>query len=175
MTDREKFALKQSRTPRNVPTVKAAPDWLECYSELIHDGVLFAEGFGFVEVDGEWIPINHTGGMYVGENVEVFPGTTLVRATAKDKQTEIHDGTKIDCGCHIAHNCIIGSNVVICAHTNIGGSTVINDDVYIANGVTIRNKIKICKGAKIGTGAVVVSDVTEPGVWYVGNPAKPIK
>jgi len=59
------------------------------------------QGFGFVmNKDGTWIHIPHIGGIIIGDNVEIFPGTNIDRGTVNN--TIIGDGVKIDHMCTLA-------------------------------------------------------------------------
>lgn len=50
----------------------------------------------------------------------------------------------------------------------------VGDGAVIGAGVVIKAGVIIAPGAKIGAGAVVTKDV-DPGVWYVQNPARPLR
>ena len=147
------------------------PSWVYGSSVIdIHEGVLFSEhGFGFQWDEDEYLRIPHTGNIKLGNKVEIFSGTNIVRPTIED--TYIGEGTKIDYGCHIAHNVNIGSNCLIIAGTILGGSVTIGDRCYLGIGCMIQNKVKIGNNAFIGMGANVIEDVPDNYVM-VGNPAK---
>ena len=81
----------------------------------------------------------------------------------------VNPKSRIGKNCKIHGNCCIGST---------GGypddSPVIGDNVDIGQNAQVLGGIRIADNVKIGAGAVVVKDVTEPGVTVIGIPAKVI-
>lgn len=74
-------------------------------------------------------------------------------------------------GVHVSHHCQIESHVFIGAQTAIGGASIVKERAFIGIGATIADATVIEKQCFIGAGAVVVKS-TQPGLLYVGNPAK---
>ena len=172
--DRLEFLRYQENNhPEMCCTYTKIPEWVKVGSYCrIKKGVQFSpQGFGFEKVDGKWLHIPHSGKVIIGNEVEIFEGTNIVRATADDGTTEIGDGTKIDYGVHVAHNVKIGKNCLVVAGTIIGGSTVIGNDCYLGIGCMIKNRVKIGNGVTVGMGAVVLKDIPDGETW-VGNPAR---
>ena len=131
------------------------------------------QGFGFVrDKNGKWIHIPHVGGIIIGDNVEIFPGTNVDRGTINN--TIIGNDVKIDHMCHIGHNSIIGDNSIITANVTICGSAIIGKNVWIGVGSKILNKITIGDNVYIGLGAVIIKDVPNNAV-VVGNPGRIIR
>ena len=81
----------------------------------------------------------------------------------------VNPKARIGKGCIIHGNCCIGSK---------GGypddSPVIGDNVDIGQFAQILGGIKIADNVRIGAGAVVVKDITTPGVTVTGVPAKEV-
>ena len=81
----------------------------------------------------------------------------------------VNPKSRIGKNCTIHGNCCIGSK---------GGypddSPVIGDNVDIGQFAQILGGIKIADNVKIGAGAVVVKDITTPGVTVAGVPAKEV-
>ena len=172
--DRLEFVYNQlKKYPKNYRTLSKIPSWVAIGIIVnIHKGVFFSEsGFGFEKIAGKWVHIPHSGNVIIENDVEIFSGTNIVRATADEGITLIGEGTKIDYGCHIAHNVKIGKHCLIIAGTIIGGSVEIGDNCYLGIGCMIKNKVKIGNNVTVGMGAVVLKDVTD-GVTVIGNPAK---
>jgi UDP-3-O-[3-hydroxymyristoyl] glucosamine N-acyltransferase len=173
--ERLKFARDQREKHPEKPfihyTVKV-PDWVKLGKNVtLHEGVLFTQGFGFARDEkAEWLHIPHIGGVEIGDNVEVFPYTTINRGT-KDN-TIIEAGTKIDHHCHIGHNTRTGKNCIICAGVVLCGSCTIGDNVWIGVHSTILNGVKVASDTYIGNQSNVVEDITERGKLYYGNPAR---
>lgn len=173
--DRLDFVLKQRKKyPLSTGIRTLLPDWIKFTGKVdIHKDVFFSDqGFGF-QWDGiEYVRIPHIGNLHLGDKVEIFSGTNIVRPTLKD--THISEGTKIDYNCHIAHNVNIGKHCIIVAGTILGGSVNIGNNCYLGIGCMIKNKVKIGNNVTIGIGAVVLEDVCDNFVM-VGNPAKFLK
>lgn len=172
--DRIEFTKSQIAKYGKEPEILTdVPGWVTIGQKCnIHKGVYFSDtGFGYEKIDGVWVCIPHSGKVLIGDNVDIFSGTNIVRATSDDGRTIIGEGTKIDYNCHIAHNVKIGKHCLIIAGTIIGGSVEIGDNCYLGIGCMIRNKIKIGNNVTIGMGAVVVKDIPD-NVTVKGNPAK---
>ena len=79
----------------------------------------------------------------------------------------VNPKARIGRNCKIHGNCCIGSD---------GGypdySPIIGDNVDIGQGAQILGGIRIADNVRIGAGAVVVKDVTTPGVTVVGVPGR---
>ena len=74
---------------------------------IVHSGaVIGGDGFGFANQRGQWIKIPQTGGVRIGDDVEIGAGTTIDRGALE--HTVIENGVKLDNQIQIAHNCIIG-------------------------------------------------------------------
>lgn len=141
---------------------------------VISSGVVIgSNGFGYYrDINGNNSVVPHTGGVRIGDHVDIGSNTCIDRGTIED--TVIGDYTKIDNLCHIGHNVKIGKNVFIIALSMIGGSAVLEDEVYVAPGAKIMNQIHIEKNAFVGMGAVVTKNVCENDV-VAGVPAQVIR
>ncbi|MCB0704414.1 MAG: NeuD/PglB/VioB family sugar acetyltransferase [Saprospiraceae bacterium] len=105
---------------------------------------------------------------------------------------EVGEGAIIGAGCLATVDIKIGKHVHLNCFTTLGHDTVIEDFVTTTSNVTIngnchigshtywgtrssiRQGLTVCPEVVIGMSAVVVKDITEPGV-YVGLPAKKLK
>lgn len=101
-----------------------------------------------------------SGGVRIGQNVDIQAKCTIVRATFGGF-TEIGDETKFDCQIHFAHDCRAGKRVRIAACAEISGRVDIADDAFIAPNVSISNGCSIGKGAFVTIGSVVTRDVPD--------------
>src|SRR5262249_59177204 len=118
------------------PNVRIGDDFV-CYSHVsvregcsignrvtIMDGaVIGADGFGFVESEGDLVKIPQVGIVILEDDVEVGAKCTIDRATLG--ATILHRGVKLDDQVHIAHNCEIGEFSRFAAQVGIAGSTKI--------------------------------------------------
>jgi UDP-3-O-[3-hydroxymyristoyl] glucosamine N-acyltransferase len=114
----------------------------------------------------------HLGGVSIGDNVDIGSNTTIVKGILQD--TVIGSGSKIGNNVNIGHNVIIGQNCFISSGVTLSGSVVVEDNCWISPSVTVVNKVNIRKDSFIGSGSLLHKD-TEPGGFYVGNPARKVK
>jgi UDP-3-O-[3-hydroxymyristoyl] glucosamine N-acyltransferase len=103
----------------------------------------------------------HTGGVRIGNRVEISSNSVIQRATFEGNPTVISDDVKIACMVVIGHNSKIGARTVITCHTMIAGSNNIGENVWIGAGTVISNGVTVGDRAKILINAVVVEDVAE--------------
>ena len=140
----------------------------------IHPGVVIGtDGFGYERgSDGEWVKLEHLGGVAIGDDVEIGANTCIDRGVLGD--TVIRDGAKIDNLCHIAHNVEVGERAMVIALSMIGGSAKLGEESWIAPAATVKNGIEIGPRSLLGLGAVVLEDVAADEV-VAGVPARPIR
>jgi acetyltransferase-like isoleucine patch superfamily enzyme len=137
----------------------------------IHDTAIVGDdGFKYINCpDGSKIKFLHTGGLDIGNDVDIGAFSMVHRGTLDD--TIIHDGVKIGNCVNIGHNCIIGSNTIVAPHSVICGSTVVGKNCWLGVGCLIKNHLDICDDVIIGMGSNVLKSINKPGI-YAGNPAK---
>ena len=138
---------------------------------LIHSGaVIGCDGFGFVRENGAVVKIPQTGGVTIGDDVEIGACTTIDRGTMHD--TIVGSGTKIDNHVQVGHNVKIGNRCIICSMSGIAGSSVLEDDVTVSVQVGITDHVTIGKGATLAGRTGVTNDI-EAGALVSGFPARP--
>ena len=89
-------------------------------------------------------------GVSIGENVQLFEGST------------------------IGHDTIIGNDSMISAKVSIGGNCVIGCGVYFGMSAAVKEKINIGNHSTIGMSSAVFRDVGENMV-VIGNPGRVMK
>ncbi len=137
---------------------------------IIHCGaVVGADGYGYVQYEGQHVKIPQVGNVIIGDDVEIGAMTTIDRAAVDS--TIIGNGVKMDNHCHVAHNCIIGDHSLLVAYTRMGGSCRIGKGVVMGADVRMVDNVKVGDGAVLGAGAALIRDV-EPGAQMLGAPAQ---
>lgn len=131
---------------------------------ILHSGaVIGADGFGFAPHAGVWEKIPQTGGVKIGNRVEVGACTTIDRGTLDD--TVIEDGVKLDNLIQIAHNVHIGAHTAIAACTGIAGSAKIGRHCTIGGAAMIFGHIEIAEGTRISTNTLITKSITRAGTY----------
>ncbi len=137
----------------------------------VHSGaVIGADGFGYAAGPHGAEKIVHSGGVVLGDDVEVGANTAIDRGTLLP--TRVGARTKIDNLCQIGHNVVIGSDTLIAGMTGVAGSVHIGSGVIIGGGVGVSDHVRIGDGARIAGRSGVTKDVP-PGATWAGFPAAP--
>jgi UDP-3-O-[3-hydroxymyristoyl] glucosamine N-acyltransferase len=87
---------------------------------ILNGAVIGAEGFGFVEHDGNLVRIPQVGTVMIEDDAEIGANTTIDRATMG--ATLIRRGVKLDNLVHIGHNCEVGEYSRFAAQVGLAGS-----------------------------------------------------
>jgi len=119
------------------------------------------EGFEYKRDGDEIYPVIHSGGVTIGNNVEIQHQCTVDKAVFPWDDTVIGEFCKIDNLVHIAHSVKLGKRVLMAANALISGRTTIGDDVWIGATATISNAISIGNNARVNIGAVATKNVDD--------------
>ncbi len=138
---------------------------------IIHSGaVIGADGFGFAPdfsaTGGEWVKIPQTGGVIIGNDVEIGASTTIDRGAMSD--TVIGSGTKIDNQVQIAHNVVVGNCCVIAGCAAISGSTKIGNFCIIGGAANFAGHLTIADRTTVSGNTSIIRSITEPGQHFTG-------
>jgi UDP-3-O-[3-hydroxymyristoyl] glucosamine N-acyltransferase len=138
---------------------------------IIHSGaVIGADGFGFAPdisaTGGEWVKIPQTGGVVIGNDVEIGASTTIDRGAMSD--TIIGNGCKIDNQVQIAHNVVIGNCCVIAGCAAISGSTKIGNFCIIGGAANFAGHLTIADRTTVSGNTSIIRSITEQGQHYTG-------
>lgn len=87
---------------------------------ILNGAVIGADGFGFVEHEGDLIKVPQVGGVVIEDDVEIGANTTIDRATMG--ATIIRRGVKLDNLIQIGHNCEVGEFSRMAAQAGLAGS-----------------------------------------------------
>jgi UDP-3-O-[3-hydroxymyristoyl] glucosamine N-acyltransferase len=136
---------------------------------VIHSqSVLGSDGFGFAPGPQGWEKIAQSGGVRIGNRVEIGANTTIDRGALD--HTVIEDGVIIDNLVQIAHNCRIGKNTAIAGCAGLAGSTIIGANCTLAGGVGVIGHVEICDNVHVTGMTMVTKSITEPGSYSSGTP-----
>jgi sugar O-acyltransferase (sialic acid O-acetyltransferase NeuD family) len=103
----------------------------------------------------------------VGENSFIFEGNVV------QPFVTIGDNCILWSGNHIGHRTVVRDNVFMASHAVVSGYCEIGENSFIGVNTTFNDKVRVAADNIIGAGSLVVRD-TEPGLVYVGSPAKPL-
>ena len=135
--------------------------------------VLGADGFGYeppAGPGGNWTKIPHSGGVELGDDVEIGAGCTIDRA--RFGVTRIERGAKLDNQVHVGHNCVVGAGSMLAAQVGLAGSTSVGRGVLLGGQTGVGGHLHIGDGARCAGQSGVISDVA-PGSDLWGTPAQP--
>ena len=135
--------------------------------------VIGGEGFGFAPTKEGWLAIHQTGGVRVGDRVQIGANTTIDSGAIDP--TVIEDGVILDNLIQIAHNVHIGQNTAIAGCTGISGSTHIGRNCLIGGACNISGHLSIADGVTVNGTSFVSRSITERGVYGSGTPLQSVK
>lgn len=135
---------------------------------IIHSGaVIGADGFGFANDNGKWIKVPQTGGVVLGDDVEVGASTTIDRGALDN--TVIEEGVKLDNQIQIAHNVRIGAHTAIAGCSGVAGSTIIGKHCTIAGMCTIVGHIELTDNVHITAMSLISKSIKQSGSYSSGT------
>jgi UDP-3-O-[3-hydroxymyristoyl] glucosamine N-acyltransferase len=132
---------------------------------IIHSGaVIGADGFGFArERDGSWVKIPQTGGVVIGDDVEIGANTTIDRGAID--ATEIGHGVKLDNQIQVAHNVHIGDHTAIAGCVGIAGSARIGRRCTFGGAAMVLGHLEIADDVNVSSGTMVAKSITKAGSY----------
>jgi len=139
---------------------------------IIHSGtVIGSDGFGFAKHNRKWVKIYQSGGVRIGDDVEVGASVTIDRGALS--ATRIENGVKLDNQIQIAHNVVIGEDTAIAGCTGISGSTKIGKRCTLAGMVGVAGHLDIADDTHITAMSLVSKSITKPGAYSSGTSLEP--
>lgn len=130
--------------------------------------VIGSDGFGYANEKGQWIKIPQTGGVIIGNRVEIGACTCIDRGALDP--TVIEDNVIIDNLCQIAHNVHIGFGTAVAGGVIMAGSLKVGRFCQIGGASVINGHMEICDGAIITGMGMVMRPITEKGIYSSGIP-----
>ena len=125
--------------------------------------VIGSDGFGFANEAGRWIKIPQTGGVVIGDDVEVGANTCIDRGALSD--TILEDGVKLDNQIQIGHNCHIGAHTAMAGCVGVAGSAVIGRNCTFGGAAMVLGHLTIADNVHISSGSMVSRSISEPGQY----------
>ena len=132
--------------------------------------VIGSDGFGYANDKGQWIKIPQTGGVIIGNRVEIGACTCIDRGALDP--TVIEDNVIIDNLCQIAHNVHIGYGTAVAGGVIMAGSLKVGRFCQIGGASVLNGHMEICDGAIITGMSMVMKPITEKGIYSSGIPAQ---
>lgn len=131
---------------------------------MVNSGaVIGGDGFGFANQKGRWIKIPQTGGVRIGDDVEIGANTTIDRGALE--HTVIENGVKLDNQIQIAHNCVIGENTAMAGCVGVAGSAKIGRNCTFGGAAMILGHLTIADNVHVSSGSLVSRSINEPGQY----------
>ena len=125
--------------------------------------VIGADGFGFANEGGVWIKIPQTGGVEIGDDVEIGANTTVDRGALTD--TIIEDGVKLDNQIQIGHNCRIGAHTAMAGCVGVAGSAIIGKYCTFGGAAMVLGHLSIVDHVHISSASLVTRSILEAGQY----------
>ena len=136
---------------------------------VVHaNSVLGADGFGYSWSGSRHEKVPQTGGLLIGDGVEIGACSAIDRGTYEP--TQVGAGCIIDNHVQIGHNCQIGRFVVLCGQVAIAGSTTIGDGAILGGRSGSGGHVRIGAGVQMAGLAVAFNDIPD-GAVVAGAPA----
>ena len=131
---------------------------------IVHAGaVIGADGFGFANEGGAWIKIPQTGGVLIGNNVEIGANTCIDRGALTD--TVIEEGVKLDNQIQIGHNCHIGAHTAMAGCVGVAGSARIGKYCTFGGAAMVLGHLTIADHVHISSASMVSRSIHEAGQY----------
>ncbi len=131
---------------------------------IFHAGVVIgADGFGLALKDGAWLKIPQTGGVIIGDDVEIGANSTIDRGALDD--TVIEDGVKLDNQIQVGHNVHIGAHSALAGCVGIAGSARIGRHCTIGGGAIVLGHLEIADHVNISAATVITKSILKSGTY----------
>lgn len=101
----------------------------------------------------------------IGSGAVIYPGCVL------DMNTVIEDNVLLNLDCVVAHDSRVGAGSFLSPSVKVAGFVTIAPMTLLGIGTIVIDNLKIGSDVRTAAGAVVVNDITTPGL-YMGIPAK---
>lgn len=135
---------------------------------ILNGAVIGADGFGFVEHDGDLVKVPQAGTVVIEDDVEIGANTTVDRATMG--ATLIRRGVKLDNLIQIGHNSEVGEFSRMAAQSGMAGSVRIGKWCQFGGQSGFADHVKVGDRARVIAQCGVHNDLAEDAL-VGGSPA----
>ncbi|KAI9026378.1 trimeric LpxA-like protein [Hyaloraphidium curvatum] len=87
----------------------------------------------------------------------------------------VGDFCRIGGGTSVGHDTVLEDYAQLNGKVSMGGSIRVGSDCVLGLGTIVRDHISIAAGTRTGMGAVLHKDIVEPGLTWVGMPARKLE
>jgi sugar O-acyltransferase (sialic acid O-acetyltransferase NeuD family) len=108
---------------------------------------------------------------YVDSSAIVREGCFILPGCVLDRNVHLHENVLLNTGCVIAHDSSVEKHSFLSPAVKMAGFSKVGSGCNIGINTTIIDNINICNNVQTGGGSVIISSITEPGL-YIGVPAK---
>lgn len=131
---------------------------------VVHSGaVIGSDGFGIARGPEGWERVPQTGGVVIGDDVDIGACTSIDRGAISP--TLIGNGVKLDNQIQIGHNTVIGEHTVMAGMVGIAGSTTIGSNCAFGGNSGTTGHLTITDGVVITARATVTADIDAAGTY----------
>lgn len=124
-----------------------------------------------LESEGATIPTLIHPNAVIGEKVDIASGTAIMAGVVINCCTKIGRGCIINTSASIDHDNTIEDYVHISPGSHLAGTVNVGQLTWLGIGSVVSNNVSITNSCIVGAGSLVISDITEAGI-YVGVPVK---
>ena len=129
----------------------------------IEDGaVIGSEGFEFRNLAGELVPVLHTGGVIIHDNVWIGQSVCIDKSSFGN-WTEIGRDSQIHAYTHLGHGIKIGQYTTLAEGIMVGGYADIGNRVRIGRKSSLADAITLDDDVIVPDCTVVTRDIKKPG------------
>jgi UDP-3-O-[3-hydroxymyristoyl] glucosamine N-acyltransferase len=126
---------------------------------LLNGSVIGADGFGFIEHDGELVKIPQVGSVIIEDDVEIGANTTVDRATMG--ATIVRRAVKLDNLIQIGHNCEVGTATRMAAQSGLAGSVKVGKWCQFGGQSGCADHVEVGDRARVIAQAGVHNDLSD--------------
>lgn len=127
------------------------------------------------QLDGHvrWTSVVHPAAT-VSPEARVEEGAVIFAGAVVQADTVVGEHAILNTGCRVDHDNVISAFCHVAPGAVLAGTVALGEGVFIGTGATVVPNRTLGEWCTVGAGGVVVRD-TQPGLTYVGVPAKEMR